>query len=272
MFKEFSLAGKTALVTGGGRGIGKAIALVLAEAGAEVAVVARTAPEIEEAAREIRGLGRRSLALQCDVNDYSQVEEVIAKATQALGHIDILVNNAGIGGGGGSIAPMPGPSHTVIGYAPKSPVKPETWDLVMKTNLASPFYFCQLVGPQMMARRSGKVINVLSNNAIMVYPFTGAYNPSKAGLQMLTKMIALEWAPYNVNVNGIAPGFFPTEMTRKRHEDPETRKQMLSAIPLGRFADLRDLGLLAVYLASSASDWLTGQIIYLDGGESAIHG
>ena len=117
---------------------------------------------------------------------------------------------------------------------------------------------------------SGKVINILSNNGGIAYPFTAGYNSAKAGGAMLTKVISLEWAPYNINVNGIAPGFFPTEMTRRRYESPEGREAMLNAIPLKRFAPLRDIGLLSIYLASEASDWMTGQVIYLDGGESAF--
>lgn len=270
MFKEFELDGHVALVTGGGRGIGREIALVLAEAGADVAVTARTTSQIKATASEIEKLGRRSLAIQCDVTNYTQVTNTVQQVTKLMGKIDILINNAGASIGGGAISPLPVEENETGLYTARKTISPEDWNNSLETNLSHIFYFCQAVGPQMLIRKRGKVINILSNNGGIAYPFTAGYNSAKAGGAMLTKVISLEWAPYNINVNGIAPGFFPTEMTRRRYESPEGREAMLNAIPLKRFAPLRDIGLLSIYLASEASDWMTGQVIYLDGGESAF--
>ena len=187
-----------------------------------------------------------------------------------MGRIDILVNNAGLGLGGAVVVPLPGPTDSELGLNTERVITPEIWDQLISTNLNSAFYCCRAVGPQMLDRRSGKVINILSSNAARAYPFTGPYNASKAGLRMFTKVLALEWAPYNVNVNAIGPGAFRTEMTRKRHDDPEAKAKIIKMLPLGRLTDVRDNGLLAVYLASPASDWVTGQAIYLDGGETAM--
>ena len=268
MLREFSLEGKTALITGGGRGIGKAMALVMAEAGADVAVAARTLKEVEQAADEVRGLGKRSLAIQADISDSKQVDEMVAKATEALGRIDILVHNAGRGGGG-PVAPLPNPPEGEVSWDHKVGMSDETWHEVMDTNLSSTFYCCRAVAPQMMERRQGKIITVSSTSAILARAYSSVYNTSKAGMNMLTKILALEWAPYNITVNGIAPGWFLTEMSRVGFEDPVIHENRLAEIPLGRLTELRDLGLLAVYLASSAGDWMTGQVLYLDGGGSA---
>ena len=252
MLKEFSLIGSTALVTGGGRGIGRAIALTLAEAGADVAVAARTLSQVEQVADEIRALSRRSLAQQIDVTDSLRVDEMVAHTTNELGRIDILVNNAGIS------------SKSTLGSFSN-----DAWREIIETNLSGPFYCCRAVASQMLERRSGRIINVSSNYATMATMGGAAYNSSKAALNMLTKVLAMEFAPYNVCVNGIGPGWFETEMTKAYFETPEKRTQMENIIPMGRLTSLRDLGLLAVYLASAASSWMTGQVLYLDGGETA---
>ena len=262
MLNEFSLEGKTALVTGGGRGIGKAIALVMAEAGADIAIAARTFSQLEETAHEIRALGRRATPIQVDVSDSKQVDIMVEQATDELGQIDILINNAGIGRGG-AVVPLPDGASEVR-------MSDETWREVIDTNLNSTFYCCRAVAPQMIARREGKVINVASTNAVIAYPEGAPYQSSKAVVKMLTKVLAGEWAPYNVKVNGIGPGWFITDMTKALFEDPDFYDRTLADTPLGRLTDLRDLGLLAVYLASPASDWMTGQMLYLDGGETAI--
>ena len=254
MLKEFSLLGRTALVTGGGRGIGRAIALTLAEAGADVAIAARTFSQVEQVSDEIRGLNRSSVAMQVDVTDPSSVDEMVTHATEELGKIDILVNNAGIWGG----------------ISPAAFLSNEVWHQTIETNLSGPFYCCRAVASQMLERKSGRIINVSSNAATMAGVDGGAaYSSSKAALNMLTKVLALEWAPYNVGVNAIGPGAFDTEMTKDSLETPEQRSEVENSIPMKRLTSLRDLGLLAVYLASPASNWMTGQTIYLDGGETA---
>ena len=271
MLREFSLEGQRALVTGGGRGIGKAIALVMAEAGADVAVVARTREQVDQTADEVRRLGRRSVALQCDVSDSGQVDEAVAQATEVLGGIDILVNNAGQVAVG-PLVPLPDAADADVPYSWErgSPMGDEILSKIMQTNLAGPVYLCRAVGPQMIERRRGKVINVTSTSDSMTYPYETAYASSKAALRMVTKVLAFEWGPYNVNVNGISPGWFVTEMTRAGFDDPKVRKERIESLPLRRLTDTRELGLLAVYLASPASDWMTGQVLFLDGGESGI--
>ena len=267
MLREFSLEGKNALVTGGGRGIGKAIALALAEAGADVAVAARTIKQVEETATEVQALGRRSFALKADVADSHQVDDMVTKATQSLGQIDILINNAGVGERG-PMVPLPTPPDEKIHWDYREETSDESWHRIIDTNLAGPFHCCRSVAPQMIKRGSGKMINISSTASILAAPYKAAYASSKAAINMLTKVLALEWAPYNINVNGIGPGWFITEMTRAGFEVPEIHRQWVSEIPLRRLTDARDLGLLAVYLASPASDWMTGQIIFLDGGET----
>jgi NAD(P)-dependent dehydrogenase (short-subunit alcohol dehydrogenase family) len=252
MLKEFSLRGSTALVTGGGRGIGRAIALTLAEAGADVAVAARTISQVEKVASEILAFDRRSLALKADVTDSSSVDKMVSYTTNQLGKIDILVNVAGISG-----------SASLDSFTDDS------WNNILETNLTGPFYCCRAVAQQMLKQRSGRIINVSSTSGAMATVGGSAYNASKAGLNMLTKVLAMEFAPYNVCVNGIGPGWFETDMTKASLETSEQRSQVESIIPMGRLTDLRDLGLLAVYLGSPASSWMTGQVIYLDGGETA---
>jgi len=252
MLKEFSLSGRTALVTGGGRGIGRAIALTLAEAGADVAIAARTLSQVEQVADEVRALNRHSLALQADVTDPIRVDQMVTHVTNELGRIDILVNNAGISG-----------TSSLASFSN------DAWSRIIETNLSGPFYCCRAVASQMLERRSGRIINISSNYATMAAVGGAAYNSSKAALNMLTKVLALEWAPYNVGVNAIGPGWFETEMSKASLETPKQRARVENIIPMGRLTSLRDLGLLAVYLASPASNWMTGQVIYLDGGETA---
>ena len=281
MLKEYSLEGKKALVTGGSTGIGRGIALVLAEAGADVAVAARTMKNVEAAAADIRALGKRGIAIQCDVSDSDQVNAMVASATDEFGRIDILVNNAGVGGVGvGPIAPLPEAPPTELTAQSENlsrdlkkknpPLTDESWHRVMDTNVSSVFYACRAVGTQMMERRQGKIINVSSNSAILASPFGAPYDTSKAAMNMLTKVLAIEWGSYNITVNCIMPGWFITPMTQESFDIPEILRKRTEGLPLKRLTDTRDLGLLAVYLASSASDWMTGQCIALDGGESAF--
>ena len=271
MLSEYSLEGKAALVTGGGRGIGKAIALVLAEAGADVAVASRTLDEVEQVAAEVRALGRKSAALQVDVSDSAQVDRAVARATDTLGKIDILVNNAGISYGAVPLVPMEKqPDEMIIGDL-KAGLTDDQWTRLHGINLNSAFYCCRAVGGQMLERRSGKIINVSSINGILADPYYTAYHSSKAALNMFTKCLALEWARFNINVNGIGPGWFITSMSRRGLMSQEFYEASIKGIPLRRLTDTRDVGLLAVYLASPASDWMTGQVIHLDGGQSASH-
>ena len=190
------------------------------------------------------------------------------------GKIDIMVNNAGVGKGG-PVSALPDQSQSSRkGRSSRDLSKAMsdgTWHQVMDTNLSSVFYCCRAVAPQMLERRYGKIINVASTSAVLAGAYGAPYATSKAGMKMLTKVLANEWAQYSITVNGIGPGWFITEMTQVGFDDPDTHRQRVEALPLKRLTDLRDLGLLAVYLASPASDWMTGQMIFLDGGETAIY-
>ena len=279
MVKELSLEGKTALITGGSSGIGKAIALVFAEAGADVELCARGLDRLQEAADEVRTLGRKVFTIQADVSDRQQVDDLVAKATSDLGRIDILVNNAGGSGGGAPVIPLPDPpDRPPLSYAnPRDHtlgLSDEKWQGVLDGNLSSCFYCCRAIGPQMLERRSGKVINITSTGAFEALPYNMAYHSAKAGMQMFTKVLANEWAPYSVNVNGIAPGWFLTASTTPRFEDPEYAdwaRAQVEKLPMRYIAPNRDCGLLALYLASEASQYMTGQLITLDGGDTATY-
>ena len=276
MLEEFSLEGKRALITGGSTGLGRAMGLVFAEAGADVALASRTAANLEIAAEEIKQHGHKVVTIPTDVSDSDAVDAMVAEATVELGGVDILVNNAGTGGGGPVTAlPEPPSAEVSTGYSnPRehsSSLSNDAWHRTMETNLSGPFYASRAVGSQMMERRYGKVINIASTNAVMAYPYGAPYQTSKAGLKMFTKVLSMEWAQFNITVNCILPGWFVTEMTRRSFDNPEIRQQREEGLPLKRLTSNRDLGLLAIYLASPASDWMTGQVIALDGGETAIY-
>jgi len=268
--EDFSVAGKVAIVTGGGRGIGKAIALVLAEAGADVTVAARTPEQVEEVAAEIRRLGRKTLAMPMDVTNEDQVKEVVARTVSEFGKIDILVNSAGISSGMRPVVFVPGikfPGWELAGDQWDKPITLEWWDRVMDTNLTSVFLFAQAVGPHMLRQRSGKVINISSNSAELGSTYHSVYCVSKAGLSTFTRCMASEWAPFNICVNAIGPGATKTEMMAEKLKDPLFGKVILEAIPEGRVAEPREIALLALYLASDASNFMTGETLYIDGGQ-----
>ena len=268
--EDFSVAGKVAIVTGGGRGIGKAIALVLAEAGADVTVAARTPEQVEEVAAEIRRLGRKTLAMPMDVTNEDQVKEVVARTVSEFGKIDVLVNSAGISSGMRPVVFVPGikfPGWELAGDQWDKPITLEWWDRVMDTNLTSVFLFAQAVGPHMLRQRSGKVINISSNSAELGSTYHSVYCVSKAGLSTFTRCLASEWAPFNICVNAIGPGATKTEMMAEKLKDPLFGKVILEAIPEGRVAEPREIALLALYLASDASNFMTGETLYIDGGQ-----
>lgn len=271
MLQEYSLEGKVAIVTGAGRGIGKAISLVLAEAGADIVAAARTVAEIEETAREVRALGRRALPIPTDVTRADQVQRMVEKTVSEFGKVDILVNNAGVSRPK-QLVPLgdlkfPGWQRVSDLH---SPLTEEEWQLTLDSNLTSIFLCTRAVGLHMVKQRKGKIINISSNSAELGVTYFVPYNTSKAAASMFTRCLAVEWAPFNINVNAIGPGDFHTRLSSKKHETPEMREHMLSGIPLGRVGELRELGLLAVYLASDASNYMTGQTLYLDGGRLAL--
>lgn len=268
MLKEYGLENKVAIVTGAGRGIGKAIALALAEAGADIAAAARTVEQIEQTAEEIRKLGRRALAVPADVTKRDQVQNVVEQTGSQFGKIDILVNNAGMG----ILKPItfvPGMKlegwHVADGW--DTPLTEEEWHQVINTNLTSAFLFAQAVGPHMLKQKKGKFINISSNSAELAPPYFSAYCVSKAGLSMFTRCLATEWAPFNICVNAVGPGSVLTELSAPVLDDPERKRFILKSIPLGRMGETREIALLVVYLASEASNFLTGQTLYIDGGQ-----
>jgi NAD(P)-dependent dehydrogenase (short-subunit alcohol dehydrogenase family) len=270
---EYSVEGKVAIVTGAGRGIGKSIAVTLAEAGANVTVAARTVKQIEETADEVRQLGRKALVIPADVSRSDQVRNVVEKTVSEFGKIDVMVNNAGID----LLKP--------IAFVPEMREKklPEwemadSWDIqlteeewrkVIDTNLTSAFLFAQAIAPYMMKQKKGKVISISSNSADLGPPYFSAYCASKAGLSAFTRCLSSEWAPFNICVNAIGPGTILTEMSEEVLQKPGLRDFMLKYIPTGRFGQTREVALLALYLASDASNFISGETIYIDGGQRA---
>lgn len=267
LLDDLRLDGRTAIVTGAGRGIGRTIALALAEAGADVVVAARTVSEIESTAEQVRALGRRSMPAPADVSNPDDVDALVDRTLEEFGKVDIMVNNAGLFK---ELAVVPFPDVTLqppeVMRESSSRMTDEEMRSVIDTNMGGVFYGCRAVAPHMLEKGYGKIINVSSCNASRAYRLEAVYDSSKAAVNMLTRTMALEWAPYNVCVNALAPGEYNTAMSANAWSDPERREVYLQGIPLRREGDMRNLGVLAVYLASPASDYMTGQIVYIDGG------
>jgi NAD(P)-dependent dehydrogenase (short-subunit alcohol dehydrogenase family) len=249
ILEELSLKGKTALVSGASSGLGKGIALALAEAGADVVAAARNAERLEEVAKEIRGLGRQAWAVQLDVSRSSAFSAQVATIIEQCGQIDILVNAAGM-----NIR------------KPILEVTEADWDYLMSVQLKGVFFLSQAVAPYMIKQGRGKIINIASLSSVIGLANISIYCAAKGGIAQLTKAMAVEWAKHGINVNAIGPGYYETPMTRPVFEDPERVNWMLSRIPFGRTGVPKDLAGAAVYLASDASNYVTGQILYVDGG------
>jgi NAD(P)-dependent dehydrogenase (short-subunit alcohol dehydrogenase family) len=250
---RFRLDGRVALVTGGSRGLGRAIALALASAGADLALTARQAETAEKAAGEIAGsTGRKTVALAVDVTSKASVNRMVEEANRAFGRIDILVNNAGVNIRG-----------------PIEELSEDDWDAVVDTNLKGPWLCCRAVAPVMKAGKWGRVINVSSMLGEISLPGRTPYASSKGGLTLLTKTLALEWAKDGINVNALCPGPFATEINTPLLNDPAARAQMEANVPLARWGDPAELGPAAVFLASEASSFMTGATLFIDGGYTA---
>ena len=269
MLPELSLEGRSAIVTGSGRGIGRAIALGLAKAGADVAVAARTESQIEATASDIRALGRQAIAIRTDVTSSADVDALVERALSQFGKVDIMVNNAGQIRMG-PIVPFPDVTlkPPAVSRESTSRTTDEEWLGLLDADLNSVFYGCRAVGPHMIERGYGKIINISSIAGKQAFPLYGAYCVSKTGIDMLTRVLALEWADYNVCVNALAPGWYHTDLN-PIWDSPEIMDPILEAVPFRRRGDLEELGTLAAYLASPASDYMTGQIVYIDGGSTA---
>jgi len=249
--QRFDLTGKVAIVTGAGRGIGRAIALGLAEHGADVVVSARTRTEIEEVAEEIKKMGRKALALMLDMTKIAQFDAYVNKVLKEFGHIDILVNNAG--------------TAFII---PATEVTEEQWDSVFNLNTKGPFFLCQKVGNQMIKQNNGgSIINITSEvvEATERVPI-GPYCPSKSALHGVTKLLAKEWGKYKIRVNSLAPCFVRTKLNQPLFEHEDFYKSKVSEVPLQRHSEPEDLVGGAVFLASDAASYITGTTLLVDGG------
>lgn len=248
----FDLSGKVAMVTGSTRGLGEVTAMALAKAGADVAICGRNRANLDRVSSAIRELGRDSEGFSLDVTSKKSVHEGVEQILKHFGRVDILVNNAGL-------------NHRV----PVLEFPEEAWDLVLNTNLRGYFFVAQAVVPQMVERGYGKVINMSSILGRVALPNQLAYASAKGGVDQMTKVMALEWAKQGVRVNAIGPTYFETEMVKQIREDHERFNFINERTPMGRWGHLPELEGIVVFLASPASDFITGQTIYIDGGWTA---
>lgn len=250
---SFSLAGRTALVTGASRGIGRAVALGLAASGADVALVARTEAALVEVCTEIEAGGRKAVVLPCDVTDPAAVARMVAAAIERLGQLDVVVNNAG------------GTSFR----APFTRMRPIGWDKVLRLNLDSVVSVCAAVGPHLLERGTGSVINVASVAGLVGTPQLAPYGAAKAAVISLTRSLAMEWGESGVRVNALCPGWTKTELNEGLRTDPAVAGDLVAGSALGRWAGVEEMVGPTVFLASDASSYVTGAVLVVDGGLTA---
>jgi len=246
---KFSLQGKVALVIGASRGLGQGMARAMAEAGADLVPVARTISSLEELAEDVGRLGRKCLPLQVDISKVSEIQSMMDRAVETFGKIDILINSQG-----GQVR------------KPAMEMTEQDWDGLMAVNLKSVYFSCQAAARHMIKQGKGKIINVASLTSVLGLANITIYGASKGGVASLTKGLAVEWAPHHINVNAVLPGYYITELTADLFKNEQRAKWVISRIPLGRTGNPEDLSSTAVFLASEASDYITGQIIPVDGG------
>jgi NAD(P)-dependent dehydrogenase (short-subunit alcohol dehydrogenase family) len=251
---SFDLTGRTALVTGASRGIGAAVAVALARAGADVALNSRNPEALEKVAAAVGELGRRALVLPADVTDVDAVRGMVDGALRGLGHLDVVVNNAG-----GTAFMVP---FTQLRFA--------GWEKVMRLNVDSVVHVLQAVAPHLLERGRGSVVNVASVAGLGATPALTPYGASKAALISLTRSLAVEWASAGVRVNALCPGWTATELNRNLWEDEQASAGLTATIPMGRWGRAEEMAGPAVFLASDASSFMTGQVLVVDGGQTAI--
>lgn len=252
IYRIFNIEGKTAIVTGASKGIGYGIAECLAKTGVNLMLASRDPHEGERARSELNKFGSQVIYVPTDVSKKDAVENLVSETLSNFGEIDILINNAG-----------------VINRGPLLELDEKNWDQVMDINLKGYFLCGQTVARQMVQQGGGKIINVASIRSLLAADERGCYASSKGGIVMLTKAMALEWGRFKINVNAIAPGYFATQMvTDYFAKNPNAERNVVEGTPMGRIGIPSDLDGLVLYLASSASDYLTGQVIYMDGGWS----
>ena len=248
--EKFNLANKRALITGGSRGIGLGMAKAFAEAGADVAIVSRSRESLENARAELADTGRDVKIYPFDMSDVEKIDSLYSKIIDDTGGVDILVNNAG--------GTKRGPAESVT---------LEDWNFIINLNLTSVFVLCQVFARERIkAKKGGKIVNIASLMTQSVRPDNAPYAASKGGIGQLTKSLAADWAKYNINVNAIGPGYIKTELTKPLWEDAKFDKWVRSSTPLDRWGLPDDIAYVAVFLASAASDFITAQVIYADGG------
>lgn len=247
MGNPFSLAGRVALVTGASGGLGQGMAIALAQAGADVAVVGVS--PATATGEQVRALGRRFLAIEADLGSTAPIAGVVEQVLDGLGGLDILVNNAGI-----------------IRRADALDFSEDDWDAVMDVNLKSAFFMCQAAGRHMVAAGRGKIINIASMLSFQGGIRVPSYTASKSGIAGITRLLANEWAARGININAIAPGYMATDNTAPLRADPKRSSEILGRIPAGRWGDPADLGGAVVFLASAASDYVNGVVLPVDGG------
>jgi len=243
------LKGKIAIVTGASSGIGRSIALYLAKAGADVTLAARRVERLEELAKEIEKMGQRALSIQTDVTKKEDIQKMITETVKKFGRVDILVNNAG-----------------VLDFKNFLEIDDESWNKILNVNLRGYFWTAQEAAKEMVKKKYGKIINIASIAGLAAFPQITVYNISKAAVIMLTKSMAAELGPFNINVNTIAPGVIETEMTEAMLKDEKTVSGFLAKIPLGRFGKPEDIASVALFLASDLSSYMTGETVVVDGG------